>query len=104
MVTPENAKECCVGQTTPHCPQCGEPIQGYPFIEIKVYFESRLKRAEERLKARQADVRIEARPAGVSARLLTENVAKAAAIVERWTRWTRVITEAMNRPNEPETT
>ncbi len=89
-----STKECCKDQTTPYCPTRGEPIQGYPLIEIKVYFEGRLKSAESRLTARQ-DAARNRNAAGAE----TDNldVAAAAETVDKWTRWVRLIEIAMER-------
>lgn len=88
-------EKCCEGKTTPFCANCGSPIQGYPLIEIKVYFESRLKRATERLKARKDEAQADKQPVGRSAAGLQENVAKAQTIVDRWSRWIGLIKDAM---------
>jgi len=76
--------KCCEGRATPYCPECASPVQGYPLIEIKVYFEGRLKGAENRLAAR----RKEGTP---------DFVGKAEAAVAKWTHWIGLIETAMVR-------
>lgn len=83
-------KDCCKQNTTPYCPDCGVPTKGYPLIEIKVYFEGRLKRAKARLKARQAEMKHPTK-ADVQA------VAKVTNEVGQWDRWVTLISQAIER-------
>ena len=83
-------KECCKGKTTPYCADCGTPVKGYPLIEIKVYFEGRLKGAQARLKARQAELRD-------PDKTNIDSVAKVSDEVAKWDRWVNLISQAIER-------
>ncbi len=42
-------KECCKGQSTPHCPECGANLKANTLLGLKEYLEKRLKAAAETL-------------------------------------------------------